>query len=236
MKIGAKTVEIPLKEDFSYDMNMFLAKITSKTRVIILCNPNNPTGNIIYADQLARFMEKVPDDVVIISDEAYMEYVEDKNFGTAYPYVQSKNVIVTRTFSKIYGLAALRIGYGAANSEITGFMERIRPPFNTTAPAQEAALAALDDEEYVKKSYINNTEGKKYLFPELEKLGVKCFPTEANFILCRFKRNAGDIIKKLEMRGIIIRSMAGIGQEYARVTIGTPEENSILVRHLTEIL
>ncbi len=236
LKIGASPVEVPLKEDFSYDLDMFLKKITSRTRVIILCNPNNPTGNIIYDDQLAHFMKQVPDNVIIIADEAYREYVEADNFGTAYPYLSKKNVIVARTFSKIYGLAGLRIGYGIARREIIGFLERIRPPFNTTLTAQEAALAALDDEQHVIKSILNNSEGKHFLSSGLERLGIKCFPTEANFILCRFKENAADIIKKLEKRGIIIRSMAGMGPEYARITIGTAEENRLLVENLSEVL
>lgn len=235
-KIGASAVEIPLKPDFSYDLDMFLDKITSRTRVIILCNPNNPTGTIIYGDQIEKFMKKVPDNVIIISDEAYREYVEEKNFGTAYPYLKRKNVIVTRTFSKIYGLAGLRIGYGVAKSEIISFMERIRPPFNTTTPGQEAALAALDDEQHVIKSALNNSEGKKHLYSGLESLGIRCFPTEANFVLCRFKENALNIIKKLEKRGIIIRSMAGISPEYARITIGTAKENTLLLRNLKELL
>jgi histidinol-phosphate aminotransferase len=234
--IGATAVEIPLNPDFSYDLNMFLDKITPRTRVIILCNPNNPTGNIITGKQMDEFMKKVPDDIVIISDEAYREYVEDENFGTAFPYIENKNVIVARTFSKIYGLAGLRIGYGIAGSQIISFLERIRPPFNTTLTAQEAALAALDDEQHVKKSITNNTEGKRYLYPRLSELGIDCFPTQTNFILCNLKRDASEIIKKLEQRGIIIRNMTGIGPGYIRITIGTEKENSVLIDNLKEIL
>lgn len=235
-KIGAVPVEIPLKGDFSYDMDMFLDKITDKTKVIILCNPNNPTGTVIYKKQMENFMAKVPDRILIVSDEAYNEYVENENAGTAFPYFEEKNVVIARTFSKIYGLAGLRIGYGIAKSDIAGFMERIRPPFNTTVPAQEAALAALDDKEYAEKSFKNNIEGKYYLYGELKKLGTEYLPTEANFILCRFKTGAADIINKLEKRGIIIRNMEGIGTGYARITIGTPEENAILINALREVI
>ncbi len=234
--IGARSVEIPLKEDFSYDLNMFLDRLTSKTRVIILCNPNNPTGNIIFREQMDEFMKKVPDSVVVIADEAYREYVEDENFGTALPYIEKKNVIVAMTFSKIYGLAGLRIGYGMAKSQIIGFLERIRPPFNTTLTAQEAALAALDDEQHVKKSIKNNKEGKRYLYPRLNELGIDYFPTETNFILCNLKRDASEVIKKLEKRGIIIRDMTGLGPGYARITIGTEKENSVLIDNLKEVL
>ncbi len=233
-KMGATAVEVPLKSDFSYDMDMFLDRITDKTKVIILCNPNNPTGTIISRNQIEKFIAKVPDNMLIISDEAYREYVEDENFGTCFSYWERKNAIIVRTFSKIYGLAGLRIGYGIAKSEIIGFMERIRPPFNTTTPAQEAALAALDDREHVEKSIKNNKKGKHYLYGELKKLAIEYVPTQANFILCRFRDNA--IIQKLEKKGIIIRSMAGIGPGYARITIGTPRENAELIGALRELL
>lgn len=236
LKVGASPIEVPLNPDFSYNIDMFLKKITSRTRVIILCNPNNPTGTIIYHDQMESFIESVPDSVIIISDEAYREYVEDENFGTAYPYFKGKNVIIVRTFSKIYGLAGLRIGYGMAQSEIIGFMERIRPPFNTTTPAQEAALVAIDDEEHIKRSFKNNSKGKVYLYNELKNIGVEYIPTQANFILCRFKKNAGEIIKKLEEQGIIIRGIPEIGPEYARITIGTPKENRLLIENLRQLL
>ena len=236
LKIGASPVEIPLKPDFSYDLDKFLERITPRTRVIILCNPNNPTGTIIYRDQMKKFMKNVPEDVVIISDEAYREYVEDENFGTAYPYFRERNVIIARTFSKIYGLAGLRIGYGIARNEIIGFMERIRPPFNTTTPGQEGALAAIDDTEHLRKSLKNNSEGKAYLYKALNYMGLEYTPTEANFILCRFRKDAGEIVKELEKRGIIIRSMTGVNPGYARITIGTPEENRILIKNLKELL
>ncbi|MDD3725818.1 MAG: histidinol-phosphate transaminase [Candidatus Ratteibacteria bacterium] len=234
-KIGAIPVEIPLKKDFSYDMNMFLERITSKTKVIILCNPNNPTGTIIYKKQMDEFMRQVPDDVVIISDEAYREYVDTDDFGTAEPYLYSKNIIITRTLSKIYGLAGLRIGFGIARKEIIGFMERIRPPFNTTIPAQEAGIAALDDKEYINRSFENNIKGRVYLYSAFDSLGIDYIPTYANFILCRIP-NATEVIKELEKRGIIIRDMFGIGPEYVRISIGTEEENLLLVQNLKELL
>lgn len=234
-KIGAVPVEVPLKNDFSYDMDMFMEKITPRTKVIILCNPNNPTGTIISRKQIDKFMEQIPDDIVIISDEAYIEYVDTDDFGTAYPYLYKKNVIITRTFSKIYGLAGLRIGFGMARKEIIEFMERIRPPFNTTIPAQEAAIAALDDREYVKKSFENNVNGKTYLYSAFTSLGIEYTPTYANFILCKIP-DASEIIKKLEERGIIVRGMFGVGPDYVRITIGTEKENELLIKNLKELL
>ncbi|HOL22104.1 MAG TPA: histidinol-phosphate transaminase [bacterium] len=234
-KIGAVPVEIPLQDGFSYDLNMFLEKITPKTKVIILCNPNNPTGTIIYKKQIEEFMKNIPDDIIIISDEAYREYVDTEDFGTAYPYLYRKNIIITRTLSKIYGLAGLRIGFGMARKEIIEFMERIRPPFNTTIPAQEAGIAALDDQEYVKKSFENNIKGRTYLYSAFNSLGIEYIPTYANFILCRIP-DASLVVKKLEKRGIIVRGMFGVGPEYVRITIGTDRENTLLIENLKQLL
>lgn len=235
LKIGATPIEIPLKDDFSYDLHMFLDRITPKTKVIILCNPNNPTGTVISKKQMDDFMRLVPDNVVIISDEAYIEYVDTDDFGSAYPYFDKKNVIITRTLSKIYGLAGLRIGFGIANKEIIEFMERIRPPFNTTIPAQEAGIAALDDQEYVKNSFETNIKGRAYLHSEFSSLEIDFIPTFANFILCRIP-NAPEIVKQLEEKGVIIRKMFGVGPEYVRITIGTEKENMFLIQNLRELL
>ncbi|NLG12488.1 MAG: aminotransferase class I/II-fold pyridoxal phosphate-dependent enzyme, partial [Elusimicrobia bacterium] len=152
-----------------------------------------------------------------------------------YPYFDKKNVIITRTLSKIYGLAGLRIGFGIANKEIIEFMERIRPPFNTTIPAQEAGIAALDDQEYVKNSFETNIKGRAYLYSEFSSLEIDFIPTFANFILCRIP-NAPEIVKQLEEKGVIIRKMFGVGPEYVRITIGTEKENMFLIQNLRELL
>lgn len=231
-------VEIPLEDDFSYNLDKFLERINPKTKIIILCSPNNPTGTIVYKEQIEKFLEKLPDDIILISDEAYWEYVETPNYGTCLPYYKKKNIIIARTFSKIYGLAALRIGYGIGKEEILSYMERIRPPFNTTSIAQFAAIAALNDKEYLEKIKRINSEGKLYLYRELEKFGIKCIPTQANFILCKFNQDAEWIVKELEKKGVIIRLMKGFGlsSEYVRITIGTEKENKVLIRKLKEVL
>ncbi len=236
-KTAATVVEVPLNDDFSYNLSRFYDKITSKTKMIILCNPNNPTGTAIYSQQIENFLQRIPENIIIVADEAYAEYVEDKNFGSSFPYIHKKNIIIARTFSKIYGMAGLRIGYGIAKSEIIGFMERIRPPFNTTGAGQEAAIAAMDDKQYLQKSFENNIKGKYYLYSELKKLDINYIPTEANFILCRFKKDASDIVKELENRGIIVRYMnvPGLGKEYVRITIGTESENYTFINNLKEI-
>ncbi|MCM8833658.1 MAG: histidinol-phosphate transaminase [Candidatus Omnitrophica bacterium] len=237
LKVGGIPVEIPLEEDFSYNLDKFFEKITKKTKIVILCSPNNPTGTIVYKDQLEEFLNRIPDDIIIISDEAYFEYVEDKNFGSCFPYYKKKNIIITRSFSKIYGLASLRIGYGIGKSEILSYMERIRPPFNTTGLAQIAAITALKDQDFVKHSIEVNREGKKYLYENFEKLGIEYTPTEANFILCKFKQDATGIIKELERKGIIIRGMKSfnLSNQYVRITIGTEQENKLLIEELSKI-
>jgi len=237
-KIGAKPVEIPLEENFSYNLDKFLSKINKKTKVIILCNPNNPTGTIIYKKQLKKFLKEIPENIFILADEAYCEYVENKEFGSLFPYFKKKNILITRTFSKIYGLAGLRIGYGIAKEQIIKIMEKIKPPFNTTNLSQIAAIAALKDKNYFKKSYRNNCIGKKYLYKELQQLGIVCIPTEANFILCDFKKNTLPIIKKLEKNGIIIRNMESFGlpNNFVRISVGKKEENIELINNLKKIL
>ncbi|MCM8818403.1 MAG: histidinol-phosphate transaminase [Candidatus Omnitrophica bacterium] len=237
LKVGGIPIEIPLENDFSYNLDKFLEKITPKTKVIILCNPNNPTGTIVYKEQLKKFLEKIPDNIIVISDEAYFEYVETSDFGTCFPYYKDKNIVITRSFSKIYGLASLRIGYGIGRSEILNYMERIRPPFNTTELAQIAAITALKDQDFVKHSIEVNKEGKRFLYENFEKLGIEYTPTEANFILCKFKQDATGIIKELERKGIIIRGMKSfnLSNQYVRITIGTEQENKLLIEELSKL-
>ncbi|HOK79585.1 MAG TPA: histidinol-phosphate transaminase [bacterium] len=236
---GVRPVPINLNNsDFSYNLDAFFNKITPRTKLIILCNPNNPTGSHIRKTQLERFLRNIPDRILVLSDEAYIEYAEDPDFGSALKWINRKNVIVARTFSKIYGLAGLRIGYGISSEDIVGIMEKIRPPFNTSSCAQHAALAALDDTEFVRKSIENNRKQKQYLLKHLTEIGFRVFPSEANFLFCKSTYNAELLCKELEKRGIIIRPMSGFGikDNFLRITIGKPSENRLLVKNLKEIL
>ncbi|MCM8758675.1 MAG: histidinol-phosphate transaminase, partial [Candidatus Omnitrophica bacterium] len=235
---GLSPTAVNLNDDFSYNIESFVNKISKRTKMVILCNPNNPTGSHITKNQLKRLMNNIPDSVIILSDEAYFEYVEDPEFGTAMDWLGKKNVIVTRTFSKIYGLAGLRIGYGIASKEIIRIMEKIRPPFNTTSLAQEAALAAIEDKEFVTKSILNNKIGKDYLTKGLENLGFRVFPTQANFIFCDSMYDVDRLNRKLEENGIIIRPMTGfrIKGNFMRITIGKPSENRLLIKTIKKIV
>ncbi|HOC02069.1 MAG TPA: histidinol-phosphate transaminase [Candidatus Ratteibacteria bacterium] len=234
---GAIPIEVKLNPDFSYNLNAYLESISKRTKLLILCNPNNPTGTYIKKQELEWLIKNVPDNVIILSDEAYVEYVEADDFGSAFQWLGKENMIIARTFSKVYGLAGLRIGYGIASPDIIGIMEKIRPPFNTSSLAQDAAIAALDDTDFVKKSIYYNKKEKIYLFENLKRLGFTVFHSEANFLFCRTEKNITEICEKLEENGVIIRPVDGFDPNwnYMRITIGKPSENRFLIKQLKKI-
>jgi len=177
--------------------------------------------------------------VIVVFDEAYYEYAVDEDYPDTIKYVrEGRNVVVLRSFSKIYGLAGLRVGYGVAKPEIVEYLNRVRPPFNVNTIAQAAALAALADSEHVERSRYVNDEGKAFLERELGNLGVEYVPTRANFIFLDFKRDAGPICNALLKEGVIIRSMTafGLSANFARVTIGTREQNEFFIEKLAKVL
>jgi len=235
--MGGKLISVKLK-DFSFDLEKIAQRINEKTKIVFLCNPNNPTGTIVDKKAVDRFTKQVPDDVVVVFDEAYYDYVEDKNYPNSLSYVlEEKNVIVLRTFSKIAGIAGVRIGYGIAKPELIGYLNRVVNPFTTNRLAQVAALASLDDEEHHKKVLKSNQEGKKYLYRELKKIDPFYLPTEANFIFIDLKRNSKDIFERLLKKGIIIRPGETWGcPNFIRLTIGTAYENQRFVQALKEVL
>jgi histidinol-phosphate aminotransferase len=219
--VGGKPVQIQLK-NFIHDLDAMAAAITPRTKMIFIANPNNPTGSINTKDEFNRMMEKVPDSVLVVLDEAYYEYVTRPDYADSMKYLNSeKNVLILRTFSKIYGLAGLRIGYGIAKKELLSDMNRLREPFNTNTIAQRAALAALNDSAHVSHSRNINESGKTYLYNELDSLGSKYVLTEANFLYILVDK-AIDVYERLLRAGVIIRPM---GPNAIRVTIGLPEEN-----------
>lgn len=220
--VGGKAVEVPLKS-YRHDLDQMADLITEKTKMVFIANPNNPTGTINRKDEFEKFMDRVPTNVLVVVDEAYREYVSDTDYPDTLKYLNSKkNILILRTFSKIYGLAGLRIGYGLSSAEIITEMNKIREPFNTNTLAQLAALHALEDDEHVKRSIELNDEGKIFLYKELEKLGLKYVPTEANFIYIILDQDSKSLYEALLKKGVIIRP---VGQREIRVTIGLPEEN-----------
>ena len=230
---GGTNVVIPCKE-MRHDLDAMAERITPRTRIVFIANPNNPTGTMNTKAEMDRFMDRVPDHVLVAVDEAYYEYVESPDYPRMYDYVKAgANVIILRTFSKIYGLAGLRIGYGITKPEIADLMNKVRQPFNTNTLAQTAALAALADRKHVEKTVTLNNEGKQLLYREFERLGISYVPTETNFILFETRLDSKELYGGLLKAGVIIRPM---GPKRLRVTIGLPEENKRFIAELDAIL
>ena len=232
---GARCIAVPLS-DFKIDLSRVAEKVTSKTRLIFLCNPNNPTGMIFTRSELNDFFTQLPSRVLVVVDEAYGEYVTAPDYPRFQEYLQGERwIITTKTFSKFYGLAGLRLGYGIANPELIAYMERARQPFSVNLLAQMAAEAALEDEEHTAKTTRTNETGKHYLYEELTRLGLSFVPSEANFILVRCGTQTPQAIEGLMEKGIVVRAMAGYGlKEYIRVTIGLPEETKAVIEVLKQ--
>jgi histidinol-phosphate aminotransferase len=225
-------VEVPQK-NWYHDLPAMAAAITDKTRLLFVCNPNNPTGTMATKAEVAALMERVPDHVVVVFDEAYYEYVRHPEFPESLGYVKAgRPVIVLRTFSKIYGLAGLRIGYGITTPEITNYFNRIRPPFNANSMAQRAALAALDDEAHVAASRsLNHVEMDK-VRDGLRRLGFEALRSETNFLYFDVGRSGREVFDALLAKGIIVRHTEG---RMLRVTIGLPEENQLFLSALEDV-
>jgi histidinol-phosphate aminotransferase len=227
---------VPLK-NFTHDLDAMAGAVTARTRIVFLANPNNPTGTIYGRKEWEMFLERVGPDTLVIADEAYFEYVADPDYPNSLAYQENgKTILTLRTFSKLYGLAGLRIGYGIAPKDFVGLMHRVRQPFNVNAAAQWAALAALEDGDHVNRSLAVNREGMEYLKAEIDKLGLGQVPSRANFILLRVG-DGGAIFKRLLQRGVIVRPMGAYElPEHIRVTIGTMKENARFINELKAII
>jgi histidinol-phosphate aminotransferase len=231
--IGGKSIQIPLK-NCTHDLEAMADAITQRTKIIFVANPNNPTGTINNGEEFDRLMDRVPERVLVVIDEAYCEYVTDTGYADSIKHFRSgKDILILRTFSKIYGLAGLRIGYGMARDDILLEMNKLRPPFNTNSLAQKAAIYALQDDTHVKYSQEINEEGKKYLYEKLNSLKVRYIPTEANFIYILWGRDTYLLYNRMLRHGVIIRP---IGSQEIRVTIGLPEENKRFIEVLTLVM
>jgi histidinol-phosphate aminotransferase len=232
--MGATPVAVPLSRDLVHDLAGMAEAITPRTKIVFVCNPNNPTGTSVGADEFDRFASRLPADVVLAVDEAYAEYARRPDFPQSLEWVRRRpGTVVLRTFSKIYGLAGLRIGYGVADAELAGYLERARHPFNVNRLAEVAALAALDDDEHAEASRRVNDEGARYLAAELGALGIEAWPTDANFVLAR--PGAG-VHEALLREGVIVRPLKGFGlPEHIRISVGLPEENERLIKALKRL-
>ncbi|SEQ85044.1 histidinol-phosphate aminotransferase [Amphritea atlantica] len=234
---GATSVVVPARE-WGHDLDAMAAAITDKTRIIFLANPNNPTGTWFSGQALQAFMAKVPDDVVVVLDEAYLEYVTEADYLSGVQLQAGfPNLVVTRTFSKAFGLAALRIGYAVANPAITDLLNRVRQPFNVNIPALEAATAVLGDTNYLQRSVELNRTGMVQLEQGLTQLGVNWIPSVGNFISVDCGRDAAPVYAELLQEGVIVRPVANYQMpQHLRVTIGLPEENSRFLTAFASVL
>ncbi len=221
-----------------HDPAALLASIDAQTRVLFIANPNNPTGTWLEPDVLRKLIADIPDDVIVILDLAYNEYMDAHlRINTAAWLQQFPNLIITCTFSKIHALAGLRIGYALSSAEIADVLNRVRQPFNTNLLAQAAALAALDDDDHVAKSVALNAAGKQYLIAALAKMGLRCLPSMGNFLAIDLKRNAMEVYNALLHKGVIVRPVANYAMpNYLRVTIGSEAQNQRFIKSLGDVL
>jgi histidinol-phosphate aminotransferase len=231
--------EAPTAASLQYDVDAILAAITPRTKILFFANPNNPTGAYLARAEFERLVEKLPERVLFVADEAYFEYASAKDYPDARQYLKRRARMATlRTFSKIYGLAGLRVGYMIASAELNDFVHRIRLPFNVAATAQAAALAALDDDAHVARARDGNAAELPRLSAALRALGLEVLPSQTNFILVGFgARDGRQLYGELLHKGVIVRPMKGYGlPHHLRITVGTHAENDRLVRAIEEVL
>jgi histidinol-phosphate aminotransferase len=223
--VGARGVEVPAR-NWAHDLDAMRAAITPRSRLMFIANPNNPTGTWLSSEALAGFLDKVPDNIVVVIDEAYFEYVEAGDHPNTVTWLaRYPNLICARTFSKIHGLAGLRVGYGISSAAIADVLNRVRPPFNVSAVAQAAALAALDDDAHLDKARRANAEGMRQLVQGFEQLGLDYIPSAGNFV-CVEVGEAGRVYEQLLRAGVIVRPVANYGMpRHLRITVGLADEN-----------
>ena len=233
---GAAGIVVPAR-DFGHDLEAMSKAIRSDTRVVFVANPNNPTGTWLAPKAIRGFLEKVPADVLVVLDEAYNEYLDPELRGDALRWSEEfSNLVVSRTFSKAYGLAGLRVGYGFSHPQVVDLMNRVRQPFNVSDIAQVAAAAALVDDEFVEQSRLLNKQGRQTLTEGFLRLGLPWIPSHANFVCVKVGRGA-EVFQRLLEQGVIVRPIASYGMpEYLRITIGTESENARFLSALAAVL
>lgn len=234
--LGRRVITVPLRY-FKYDLESIKKKIDKKTKLVFIANPNNPTGTYVTKYELADFMKGLPEGVIIVLDEAYDAFIDVNDFPNSLKLIDTKNIIILKTFSKAYGLAGLRIGYAIGRPSLISCMERARQPFNVNSLAQQAALAALGDRKFLAKTRRTIGEGKDYLYACLTKLGIAYVPTVANFILMDVERDGMEVFADMLKYGVIVRDMKQYGlKNFIRVTIGTRKENEKFIKVLKKVV
>ncbi|MDH7568082.1 MAG: histidinol-phosphate transaminase [Armatimonadota bacterium] len=234
---NCRCISIPLK-NYTHDLEAMADAITEKTKLFFVCNPNNPTGTIVTRAAVDGLLDRLPNRVLLVMDEAYYEYVDDPEYPDALSYVrEGRNVVALRTFSKIYALAGLRIGYAIARPEVIWAIHQVREPFNVNSIAQAGALASLDDPDQVERGRRANRDGREYLYAACERLGLPYVRSQANFVFLDTRADSRKVFEGLLRRGVIVRTGDIFGlPTHIRVTVGTAEENARFVRTLEEVL
>jgi histidinol-phosphate aminotransferase len=234
---GGKLITVPAR-DWTHDLDAMAAAITPATRIVFIANPNNPTGTWLGRDALTRFLDGVPEHVLVVLDEAYFEYLVEPDYPDGIALLpRYPNLVVTRTFSKVHGLAALRVGYCVSHPAIADLLNRVRQPFNVSSVALECAEAALADHDYVQRSRQLNDEGMQQLRRGLDQLGLPYIPSGGNFLCVDFGKPAAPIYEALLREGVIVRPIAGYGMpNHLRVTVGLHEENARFLDALARVL
>ncbi len=234
---AGELIEIPMK-NYRHDLKAMLKAVKENTRLIFIDNPINPTGTINTKDEIEEFFKELPDNILVVLDEAYYEYIEDPKYPNSFKYLKrGNNIMILRTFSKIYGLAGARLGYGFADSAIIANLMKLRISFNVNRISQIAGIAALDDHEHVKMGCNLNKAGKEYLYDAYKKLGLFYIPSYGNFIFVDFNKDSRVVFEALQKKGIITRTIKEYGFPNAlRITIGTEKQNRRLIKTLKKIL
>ncbi len=236
--MGASTKHVPMK-DWRHDVDGLAAAVDANTRFVFLANPDNPVGSAVTAAEIDRLLAAVPSNVMVALDEAYYEYAAGwSDYPNSVALLQKyPNLVILRTFSKAYGLAGLRIGYGTAHPDVWDAVDRIRPPFNANRMAQAAAIAALDDTDHLRRTIEGNAAGREFLYSHLAQLSIEYVPSHANFVLMDLKRPAAPVYENLLRRGVIVRPMGMYKLPgHLRVSVGLPRENQIFIDALREVL
>jgi histidinol-phosphate aminotransferase len=217
---------------------VMIYQIYDKTRLVFIANPNNPTGTWLTEDELEAFLKRMPDQVIVVVDEAYAEYVEIADYPNTLRWLDRfPNLIVTRTFSKAYGLAGLRVGYAVSHPQIAELLNRVRQPFNVSIPAQVAAIAALADNAHIQHSRLVNREGMRFLQSACDELGLRYLPSIGNFLCVNVGRPGLEVFQKLLRKGIIVRPVSNYGLvNFVRITIGSERENAMLIAAMKDVL
>jgi histidinol-phosphate aminotransferase len=234
---GGKLILTPLR-NYTFDLDAIAKEVTPQTRIVYIANPNNPTGTAFGSAEFSAFLQRVPGDVLIVYDEAYIEYAERPDLPNWRElFKQYNNLLTLHTFSKVYGLAGLRIGYGIGHPTLVAEMNKLRTPFNVTSVGQAAALAALDDPDHVRRSVESNRTERKRLFESLTALGLSPVPSETNFLLVPIGPHAKALCDELLYEGVIVRPMAWMGfPEAIRISVGSPAENTRLIGAISHAL